>query len=111
MEFPPSIPNNSKNAKAIEALLDRVRRLDKDAKSRLLSMLDDEVDLPYLDVMEREYAKAFRRISPKHANALRGRFNRALAEQREYLVGLVRKVLQGCEDIDLQMAKQDTVKD
>ena len=111
MPMPPSIPNSSKNAQAIEALLERVRNLDNEAKSRLASMLDNEVDLPYLDVMEREYAKAFRRLSPEHANMLRGRFVCALNEQREYLVGLVRNVLQESEVNDLQTSTQDTVSD
>jgi len=30
-------------------------------------MLDEELDLPYLDAMEREYAKAFRAIAPQYA--------------------------------------------
>lgn len=93
MELPASFPNHEKNAQAIEALLERVRKLDPAAKARLAAMLDNEMDLPYLDAMEREYAKAFQRIAPGHATVLRGRFVLALNEQREFLVGLVRKVL------------------
>src|SRR5947207_2879560 len=94
MEFPPSIPKHERNIQAIEALLDRVRRLDHDAKKRLGTMLDDELDLPYLDVMEREYAKAFRCIAPGFAITLRSRFVAALNEQRDFLIIEVRKVLQ-----------------
>lgn len=93
MELPASFPNRQANAEAIEALLERVRSLDKDAKARLSTMLDDEVDLPYLDIMEREYAKAFTQIAPDNAVMLRGRFVMALNQQRERLVGLVRKEL------------------
>jgi hypothetical protein len=94
MQLPPCFPNPQRNGKAIEALLERVRNLDIDAKKRLVTMLDEEMDLPYLDVMEREYAQAFQRIAPDNANHLRGRFVQALNEQRAFLVGLVRKVLQ-----------------
>ena len=94
MDLPPSIPNHDRNLQAIEALLDRVRQLDKNAKARLAAMLDDELDLPYLDVMEREYAKAFRAIAPDHANTLRTRFVAALNDQREFLISQVRNVLQ-----------------
>jgi len=93
MDLPPSIPNHEQNLQAIEALLDRVRGLDKEAKTRLSAMLDEELDLPYLDAMEREYAKAFRAIAPQYATTLRGRFVSALNEQREFLVAQVRKVL------------------
>mgnify|MGYP001588916388 FL=1 len=102
MQLPSCFPNPQRNSKAIEALLERVRNLDGDAQKRLASMLDDEMDLPYLDVMEREYALAFRRIAPEHANQLRGRFVLALNEQREFLIGLVRKVLQESDDKSLQ---------
>ena len=71
-----------------------MRTLDKDSRKRLSSMLDAELDLPYLDMMEREYAKAFRQMAPEHATMLRGRFVTALNEQREFLVSLVCKVLQ-----------------
>lgn len=94
MELPAIFPNPETNAPQIESLLDRVRTLDKDARIRLATMLDDEMDLPYLDLMEREYAKAFRQVAPDHATMLRGRFVTALNEQREFLVGLVRNVLQ-----------------
>jgi hypothetical protein len=94
MQLPSCFPNPQRNSKAIESLLERVRGLDPDSKNRLAAMLDDEMDLPYLDVMEREYASAFRRIAPDHANQLRGRFVQALNEQRSFLVGLVRNVLQ-----------------
>ena len=97
MELPASFPDPKTNIQAIESLLDRVRSLDKEARTRLAVMLDDEQDLPYLDVMEREYAKAFREVAPDHATMLRGRFVTALNEQREFLVGLVRNVLQGVE--------------
>ena len=75
MDLPPSIPNHDQNVQAIEALLSRVRGLDKKAKKRLAAMLDEELDLPYLDAMEREYAKAFREIAPQYATTLRGRGN------------------------------------
>jgi hypothetical protein len=94
MQLPSCFPNPQRNGKAIETLLDRVRGLDDEAKKRLAAMLDDEMDLPYLDVMEREYAMAFQKIAPDHATQLRGRFVQALNEQREFLVGLVRNVLQ-----------------
>jgi hypothetical protein len=94
MELPPSFPNPKQNAKAVESLLNRVRTLDKDARNRLLTMLDEEIDLPYLDVMEREYAKAFQKIAPSHAVMLRSRFVSALNEQREFLVNQVRNTLQ-----------------
>ncbi|HOE96498.1 MAG TPA: hypothetical protein PLS90_06530 [Candidatus Sumerlaeota bacterium] len=103
MELPASIPDNERNNQAIEALLNRVRGLDKEARSRLSSMLDDEVDLPYLDNMEREYAKAFRNIAPEHANVLRGRFVRALNEQRAFLIGMVRNALTEAELRDAQL--------
>lgn len=106
MELPASFPNPQRNAQAIEGLLDRVRRLDKDAKARLSAMLNDELDLPYLDVMEREYAKTFRRIAPDHANMLRSRFVTALNDQRSHLIGLVRKVLQEGSDTLLQNESQ-----
>jgi hypothetical protein len=102
MELPPSFPNPEKNIVAIEALLDRVRKLDKEAKVRLALMLDEELDLPYLDIMEREYAKAFRRIAPNHANLLRTRFVTALNEQRVFLIDQVRKELQAGEDNEMQ---------
>ena len=102
MELPASFPNPQRNAQAIEGLLERVRRLDKDAKTRLSSMLNDELDLPYLDVMEREYAKTFRRIAPEHANLLRSRFVHALNDQRAHLITLVRNVLQEESDNTLQ---------
>lgn len=107
MQLPSSFPNPQRNAQAIEGLLDRVRRLDNDAKARLSAMLDDELDLPYLDVMEREYAKTFRRIAPDHATMLRGRFVKALNEQREYLISLVRKALHECESNTLQSQQLD----
>lgn len=94
MELPPSFPNPKQNAKAVESLLNRVRTLDKEARNRLLTMLDEEIDLPYLDVMEREYAKAFQKIAPNHAVMLRSRFVSALNEQREFLVNQVRNTLQ-----------------
>ena len=94
MQLPSCFPNPQRNSQAIESLLERVRNLDEDSKKRLTAMLDDEMDLPYLDVMEREYASAFRRIAPDHANHLRGRFVQALNEQRSFLVGMVRNVLQ-----------------
>lgn len=93
MELPAIFPNPETNAPQIESLLERVRTLDKDARNRLATMLDDEMDLPYLDLMEREYAKAFRQVAPDHATMLRGRFVTALNEQREFLVTLVRNVL------------------
>lgn len=93
MDLPASFPNPERNIVAIESLLERVRSLEPEAKERLSHMLDEEMDLPYLDAMEREYAKAFRQIAPEQATALRGRFVAALNEQREFLVGLVRKVL------------------
>lgn len=102
MEMPSSFPNPQRNAQAIQGLLERVRKLDKDAKARLNSMLNEELDLPYLDVMEREYAKTFRRIAPEHANMLRSRFVHALNDQREYLIELVRNVLQEEDSKDLQ---------
>jgi hypothetical protein len=103
MELPSSFPNPQQNAKAIETLLARVRKLDRDARVRLVSMLDEEVDLPYLDVMEREYARAFQKIAPEHALTLRSRFVSALNEQREFLVDLVRKVLEECEQEEVYL--------
>jgi histidinol dehydrogenase len=94
MQLPSCFPNPQRNGKAIETLLERVRNLDDDAQKRLATMLDDEMDLPYLDVMEREYAMAFQKIAPDHATQLRGRFVQALNEQRTFLVSLVRNVLQ-----------------
>ncbi len=94
MNRPLNSPENPRNAKAVAALLDRVRNLDDDARNRLLAMLDDEMDLPYLDVMEREYASFFRQVCPEQAAMLRGRFVNALNSQREHLVGLVRNALQ-----------------
>lgn len=94
MELPAIFPNPETNIPQIESLLDRVRTLDKAARVRLAAMLSDEMDLPYLDMMEREYAQAFRQVAPEHATMLRGRFVSALSEQREFLVSLVRKVLQ-----------------
>ena len=94
MQLPASFPNPQRNTQAIQALLERVRGLEPEAKIRLAAMLDEEMDLPYLDTMEREYAKAFRRIAPEHATMLRGRFVTALNEQRGFLVEMVRKVLQ-----------------
>ena len=82
------------HTRAIEKLLVRVRGLNKDARARLGTMLDDEMDLPYLDVMEREYAKLFQTLAPDQSVDLRGRFVKTLNEQREYLVGIVRNVLQ-----------------
>jgi uncharacterized protein YecE (DUF72 family) len=102
MQLPASFPNPQRNREAIEALLDRVRKLDDDARTRLATMLDEEMDLPYLDTMEREYAKAFQRIAPEHAIMLRGRFVQALNDQRMFLVGLVRKALQDSTGNDLQ---------
>jgi hypothetical protein len=107
MQLPECFPNPRRNSKAIEALLDRVRSLDIDAKRRLATMLDEEMDLPYLDVMEREYAEAFRRIAPDNANNLRGRFVQALNDQRAFLVGLVRKVLQESLESSLQSSGSD----
>lgn len=94
MELPAIFPNPETNLPQIESLLDRVRTLDRDARGRLATMLDNEMDLPYLDLMEREYARTFRQMAPDHATALRGRFVSALNEQREFLVSMVRKVLQ-----------------
>jgi urease accessory protein UreE len=70
-------------------------------------MLNEELDLPYLDVMEREYAKTFRRIAPDHANLLRSRFVRALNDQREYLIQLVRNVLQEQDGNALQLEPEN----
>ena len=111
MDLPPSIPNSTRNSEAIEALLSRVRSLDRDARSRLVSMLDDEVDLPYLDTMEREYATAFRSIAPQHATMLRSRFVTALNEQRDFLIGMVRNALQEAELNEMQIAPQASPDD
>lgn len=94
MDLPAIFPNPETNIPQIESLLERVRGLDKESRQRLAAMLDDEADLPYLDAMEREYAQAFRQVAPEHATLLRGRFVTALNEQRQFLVGLVRNVLQ-----------------
>lgn len=94
MELPAIFPNPETNLPQINSLLDRVRTLDKDARERLATMLVNEMDLPYLDLMEREYARAFTQVAPDHATMLRGRFVTALNEQREFLVELVCKVLQ-----------------
>lgn len=94
MQLPSSPSENPRNAQAVAALLERVRRLDSDAKKRLCAMLDDEMDLPYLDTMEREYAQFFKTVCPDQASVLRGRFVKALNEQREHLVDMVRNVLQ-----------------
>lgn len=93
MQLPSSPSENPRNAQAVAALLERVRRLDSDAKKRLSAMLDDEMDLPYLDTMEREYAQFFKTVCPDQASMLRGRFVKALNEQREHLVDMVRNVL------------------
>ncbi|MCE5229154.1 hypothetical protein LLG95_06110 [bacterium] len=93
MQLPSSPSENPRNAQAVAALLERVRRLDADAKKRLNAMLDDEMDLPYLDAMEREYAQFFKTVCPDQASLLRGRFVKALNEQRQNLVGMVRNVL------------------
>lgn len=97
MDLPDCFPNPEHNAQQIENLLKRVRNLDATARRRLSSMLDEEMDLPYLDVMERQYAQAFQQVAPDHATELRGRFNQALNEQRMFLVGLVRQALR--EDV------------
>ncbi len=102
MQLPSSFPNPQRNTQAINDLLERVRTLDEGARRRLTSMLDEEMDLPYLDVMEREYAKAFQKIAPSHAVMLRSRFVSALNEQREFLVEQVRNVLQELDCKDLQ---------
>ncbi len=94
MNLPENL-NTDRNKRAVDSLLERVRGLDEEAKSRLLNMLDEEMDLPYLDMMEREYAKVFRCVSPEHATMLRGRFVETLNRTREYLVSEVRKILQG----------------
>ena len=101
MELPSSFPNPQQNTKAIETLITRVRNLDREARNRLATMLDEEIDLPYLDVMERQYAQAFRKIAPEHALALRSRFVSALNEQREFLVTLVHRVLRECDQEDM----------
>jgi histidinol dehydrogenase len=108
VQLPSCFPNPQRNSKAIEALLERVRNLDDEAQKRLATMLDEEMDLPYLDVMEREYASAFRRIAPEHATHLRGRFVQALNEQRAFLVGLVRNVLQESLGKSLQSPAQES---
>ena len=111
MERPGSLPYSEKNTKAIEGLLGRVRSLNPSARARLLTMLNDEMDLPYLDMMEREYAKLFRTLTPTHAIELRGRFVKALNEQRGYLVGLVRNILQECGDKELQPSEEELQSD
>jgi hypothetical protein len=93
VDTPAGLPNPQANLKAIQALLTRVRGLNKDAKARLGVMLDDEADLPYLDAMEREYARAFQEIVPEKAVMLRGMFVQSLNQQREKLVGMVRNAL------------------
>jgi hypothetical protein len=105
MEMPAHFPRQEKSLRQIEALLNRVRGLDRDAKARLSVMLDEEMDLPYLDVMEREYAKVFQRVAPGQATILRGRFVMALNEQRQFLIGLVRNALQTEEDNSMQSAQ------
>ena len=104
MDLPENFPNPERNRVAIQGLLDRIRTLDKPARGRLRAMLDEEMDLPYLDVMEREYARAFQRVAPDHAVALRGRFIQALNDQRAFLVALVRKTLQDCECNELRQS-------
>jgi hypothetical protein len=106
MHLPENFPNPERNRRAIQGLLDRIKTLDKSARGRLQAMLDEEMDLPYLDVMEREYARAFQRVAPDHAVILRGRFIQALTEQRGFLVGLVRKTLQDCDCNDLRQLGQ-----
>ncbi len=93
MQMPSSPSENPRNAQAVAALLERVRRLDADAKKRLSAMLDDDMYVPYLDTMEREYAQFFKTVCPDQAAMLRGRFVTALNQQREQLVGMVRNVL------------------
>jgi hypothetical protein len=111
MKLPPNFPNNPHTARNIQTLLTRVRRLSPAAKERLSTMLDEEMDLPYLDTMEREYAKFFRQVAPERATMLRGRFVRALNVQRDFLVGLVRKVLQEPEGNELHLPDDPPEKD
>ncbi len=101
MDFEKKLPNPQVDQQNIDALLNRISRLDKTARERLRLMLDDEMDLPYLDVMEREFARAFRKIAPDYANQLRGRFINALYEQRELLTGKVRSLLQQLDEDEL----------
>ncbi|MEN6625098.1 MAG: hypothetical protein ABFD69_02600 [Candidatus Sumerlaeia bacterium] len=111
MQLPSSPSDNPRNAQAVAALLERVRRLDPAAKKRLTTMLDDEMDLPYLDAMEREYAQFFQSVCPDQSSMLRGRFVRALNEQREHLVGMVRKVLQEGDDNSVHTTQPDFLSD
>ena len=98
MDTPAGLPNPQANIQAIQALLTRIRGLSQEAKTRLDAMLDDEADLPYLDAMEREYARAFQEIVPEKAVMLRGMFVQSLNQQREKLVGMVRNVLHENDD-------------
>ena len=93
MQLPPSFPNPQRNTEAIRTLLDRVKALNHESKRRLRKMLDEELDLPYLDALERECALAFRRVAPDQALMLRGRFVQSLNEQRGFLLSLVYEAL------------------
>ncbi len=110
MQLPQGFPDNPRNAEAVHTLIDRVRKLEPSAKARLAVMLEEEMDLPYLDAMERQYADFFRKVAPDNATMLRGRFVEALDRQRIYLVGLVRQALtEGCNG--LQNSSSDMQND
>ena len=55
MSLPSFFPDPQRSQKLIDDLLERVKGLDPLAKKRLLSLLEDEADLPLLDKVEREY--------------------------------------------------------
>lgn len=78
---------------AIDALIARVRALPAIDKMTLARMLENEVDLPYLDSMEREYSSIYRTLAPDRAVALRGRFLQTLTQSREQLLTEIWKVL------------------
>jgi len=93
MDVPGCFPNPGRSSRQIEELLARVRNLDSKSKTRLRTMLADEMDLPYLDAMERAYHEVFRQIAPEHATQLRSRFVTAINAQRAFLTDLVLKAL------------------
>ena len=69
MQLPQGFPDNPRNAEAVHTLIDRVRKLEPSAKARLAVMLEEEMDLPYLDAMERQYADFFRKVAPENATS------------------------------------------
>lgn len=102
MSLPKYFPDPQRTQKLIDDLLDRVRKLDTEAKKRLAMLLESEADLPMLDKVERKYREKVmeslsnmsdRDSARELSNALRSHFVRNLTLQRAYLHECVRKVL------------------